>query len=275
MIIRGIEDVLDETRYSPIIVRQNDKYLSAGSDNLQGKGLSMSILSRRDEGVICHPNPKFVEDYKVLANSGVPVVFFGTIPKDMTDLENVSTVVWECGKPVEHAINHFIDLGKRRIGFVGVNHGIKADEIRYTSYTKTLDRNGLGVNPDWVVWWPPSYTKEEMTHCEVLKEIFTNGNTHPDAIFALNDTIAIKLLEILASIGVRVPEDVSVIGMGNYQVSALHGVSLSTMEEPMRQLGQQTAEVFLKLISDPGSKPIHKRIPWNKLIERKTTLGSY
>lgn len=274
MILRGIEEVLVHAGYLPLIIRQNEQYLRIESSYLSEKGLASAILPRRDEGVICHPNYMFRNDYVTLCRSGIPVVFFGTLPVDMTGLERASSVTWNCAPPVKHAVNHLVSLGRTRIAFVGANHGDQSDKVRLQAFNEALQENNIPLNPDWYIWWP-AYPADKITpsSADQLIRLFEKGRNTPSAIFALNDSIAIKVLEILASIGLRVPEEVAVIGMGNYQITGLHGVNLSTMEEPMEQMGREAARLLLKRIRDPNSEPEHKQISWNKLVARKSTVG--
>lgn len=267
-ITEGIEKVLDVYDYSAIILRHTSRELERDAlSNVHSK--SMQILARRDEGVICQPHMRFKQDYITLMNANIPVVFIGSLLEDMAGLERVNSVVWDCSKPVELAVNHLIEIGRKKIGFVGSRHGVASDMTRFETYTAVLRSRGLQVNPDWVVWGSGYKT----VPFDLVKKMFREPTDRPDAIFALNDSIGITLLEMLADLGLNVPDDVAVIGMGNLSITGFRGVGLSTVEEPQELLGIKAAELILDLINKKCVPPVHRRVEWNKLIARKSTVG--
>jgi DNA-binding LacI/PurR family transcriptional regulator len=273
LVMEGVEQILDPLHYSPLIVRHGVKVTSPTDTYFSGGVQAEAILKRRDEGVICQPHLKFKDDYISLLEAGVPVVFIGSLLNDMTNIEKASSVTWNCDSAVKAAIEHLIDTGRRKIAFFGAKHNVQSDFARYQAYEDALRAHSIPVNPKWVVWGPGyQETIDKTVQVEKVREMFSNSTEAPDAIFALNDSIALSLLGIIESIGIRVPEDVSIIGMGNLEVTGLHGIGLSTMEEPLVEMGKQAAETLLELIKNPLSEPIKKQIICNKLIVRRTTL---
>lgn len=259
----GVIQVLSDTRFSPIIIpygrctaTQKDWY------ELEHREI-YSILERRDEGVICQPVANAQEDLSQITGKGIPMVFLGSLLEDMRGLENVSSVAWNCVPAVTTAVNHLINSGRKRIGFVGAKHGLVSDNERFDAYRNTLEQAGLEVNSKWVFRGgifslPP---------LETIEAIFLDSEK-PDAFFALNDFIAIELLKMLNKIGIRVPEDVAIAGMGDLPISEAYG--LTTMSEPLNELGKQSAELLIQQIDSPYSESIHRRIDCDILKVRRT-----
>jgi LacI family transcriptional regulator len=96
------------------------------------------------------------------------------------------------------------------------------------------------------------------------------GNDRPDAIFALNDSIGIVVIESFDAMGVRVPNDVAVVGVGDMMISRYRRINLTTIVEPLEELGKVAAETVLELIEKPASKPTHKVVNCCELKIRTT-----
>ena len=222
-----------------------------------------AILERRDEGVICQPTANSQDDLSMLAEQRLPMVFLGSVLEDMTGLEDVSTVTWNCEPAVVTAVNHLIRSGRKRIGFIGARHGMIADIERFNAYLRTLEQAGLETNFKWIfrggVFTLPSL--------EIIETTFLDSEK-PDAFFALNDAAAIHLLKILNEIGIRVPDDVAIVGMGDLPVSEAYGIT--TMSEPLDELGRRSADVLMQLLEDPDLEPVHYGIDSNVIKVRRT-----
>jgi len=87
----------------------------------------------------------------------------------------------------------------------------------------------------------------------------------------MNDAIASGLLDELNEINVRVSKDVAVVGMGDLAVSRYGGIHLTTVHEPLEEMGSSAAEVVLKLIENPTHPPVHRKITCNELKIRRTS----
>ena len=104
-----------------------------------------------------------------------------------------------------------------------------------------------------------------------MPHIFAPGREHPDAIFAMNDGIAIPLITEIERMGLHVPGDVAVGGIGDLPMSGAWGISLTTVAEPVRAMGAEAARVAISLIKDPGSEAIHRILPAGELMARRST----
>ena len=266
-IMQGILEVLRPKHYTPIITLYDRmSVLKHDKSGIIREELA-PILRRRDEGVICVPRPNAREDYKTLIRQGIPLVFIGQLLNDMTGLEEVSSVMWDNAPAVKTAVQHLINTGRRRIAFVGARHGVQSDNERFQAFENTLREAALPINEKWVVW---GQTDIGVT-AEMIAPMFSGDGEKPDAIFAINDSVAIELIKMLADLGIRVPDDVAVVGMGDFFVSAMSGIGLTTVQEPREEIGRGCAETVLELIKNPKRKAIHRTITCNGLKIRKTS----
>ena len=265
-VMKGIMGVLGPTDYTPIISLHGQiPFLTHGDNGYQRKEI-VSILQRRDEGVICHPINAALEDYLLLINAGIPVTFIGALPEDMTCLENVNSVTWDCEPAAKTAVQHLIQTGRQRIGFFGGRNGVQSDNIRYNAYVQALEEAGLEVNKKWITWGPT----HAQSVVEQMESMFFGAKERPDAFFALNDAGAMTLLNILGSLDLRVPEDVAVIGMGDLPIARHHTTNLTTMHEPLEEMGREAVKVVLTQIEKSDRTPIHRKISCKELKIRQT-----
>ena len=220
--------------------------------------------------MICHSFIGDVKQYARIVDSGIPLVFLGDVPRTLGEMPGINSVVWDDEQAVKTAVEHLVDIGRRKIAFIGADHGVISDHRRMAAYEKTMEEIGLELKEEWMVWMKRKQFSDSSTR-ECLENLFAPGKEKPDALFALNDMIALNILTFADELGIKVPDDVAVIGMGDLPISKLAG--LSTMREPLGELGEAAAQMVLELIEDPTKTPLHRDITCNELVIRKTTTA--
>ncbi|RKX47602.1 MAG: hypothetical protein DRP64_00580 [Verrucomicrobia bacterium] len=229
-----------------------------------------SAIRRRDEGVICHSFMGDVQQYSKIIKSGIPLVFLGDVPCSLSGMTEINSVVWDDEQAVKTAVEHLVDTGRRKIAFIGADHGVISDHRRFSAYERSMEEAGLELRKNWMFWLKQKSFSDTTTR-ETLELLFAPGKEKPDALFALNDMIALNILNLADKVGIKIPDDVALIGMGDLPITKLIG--LSTMREPLGELGEAAAQMVLELIEDPTKTPLHRDIVCNELMIRKTTGG--
>ena len=264
-VMTGMLEVLGPSPYTPFVATHR-----FDADLFTREALSS--LERRDDALICHPLPDLRGVYKRLAGGSVPVVFLGDRPSDATHTKGFSSVVWDAGAAARVAVQHLVQLGRRRIGFLGIDYRMQMSQERAAAYRAVLREAGLTAEPHWTFEPPASSTIEQIVE-PGLDRMFAAGQAHPDALFVLNDGIALPTLESLFRRGIRVPADVAVVSMGDLPLTGHAAIGLSTLREPVEQMGREAAEMALRLIEDPAAGPLRHTIACAELHARRTTLG--
>jgi LacI family transcriptional regulator len=281
----GVNKVLRENGYTSFIaVDWSDSEILRQEIN--------SLLERQDEGVICQANRSLMGSdssldlYEFLVENGPPVVFVGNVLDEWSDLSNINTVLWNEKPSISKAISHLASTGCKKIAFVGSHHGVTSDNSRYEAYREALIDSGLDFREDRVVWAEShhldlnSYSKTVYDISKgnstdfwkyVLSPIFNKTKDRPDAILAINDDIAMRVWEAIDNMGLRVPEDVSIIGIGNL---FNYNMYLTSIVEPIPMMGQVAAEVMLDAIKGTNKNAQHKVVEHNELVLRQTTRGN-
>ena len=259
-IMLGMEEVLAGSGYTPFVGLHRWKVKRAREE-------LFSCLQRRDVGVICQPFTVERDVYAPVLDGDIPFVFLADRPEGIPE---ASFVGWDAGPAARVAVEHLIDTGRRRIGFIGMDYPMEMSRARHEAYVDVLREAGLPFREDWNGLIPMQWGVGDAL-VQTVNDMFAPGQEHPDALFALNDAIALPLLQRFDQLGIRVPDDVAVIGMGDLDASHRWPASLSTVREPLEEMGKAAAAVVLELTANPRKAPIHRLIPGQDLKARKTT----
>jgi DNA-binding LacI/PurR family transcriptional regulator len=230
----------------------------------------LACLQRRDEAIITVPLPGLDDVYLQAERMGMPLIFIGDRP---ANLPKAHFVAWNSPQDTRTAIGHLIDIGRKRIGFVGFDYPMPLNVARYEAYRSVLKEAGLRINERWVVRASMMLSPDEIIE-QSLEQVFGPGQAFPNALFVQHDGLAVVLLDALRGKGIRVPDDVALIGLGDYPVSRHAGIGLSTMREPIAEIGRESAEAAMSLIAKPNQKPIQHLLPCGQLSVRQTTVSA-
>lgn len=159
------------------------------------------------------------------------------------------------------ATEHLLSLGHRRIAFLGGRDDLDSARQRERGYRTAMQAHGLAVDTSLVRLG--DYTSEAAR--EAVTDLFDNGE-RPTALFAANDLSAIGALEAIHDLGLRAPEDISIVGFDNIPESALTRPALTTIEQPIQKMGEQALSMLLDIIAG-RDVPGHVRLP-TRLVER-------
>ena len=195
------------------------------------------------------------------ANPGIPVVAVDphTGPSGLPTVDSDNT------HGAVLATEHLITLGHRRIGFLGGRTDLESARLREEGYRRALTAAGIPVDDD--LMRVGGYRPE--TADAPARELLTMTD-RPTAIFAANDLSAIKVLEVARSLGLRVPEDLSVVGFDNVPESALVTPSLTTVNQPIQRMGAEAITLLLDLMRGETDRETHIRLP-TELVVRGST----
>ena len=162
------------------------------------------------------------------------------------------TVVIDDVRGGELATSHLIDLGHRRIAFMGDK---PSDPFRFASssdrthgYERALEQAGIEVRPEYV----RQGTQVDHLARSIAIDLLRLPE-RPTAIFAASDQQALGVLEAARILGIRVPEELSVVGFDDVEVAAY--VGLTTVRQPLFESGRRGADLLLRLLTEGGEQP--------------------
>lgn len=255
--LRGIEAVLADSDYDLVIynvetTHQRDRYLRT------------LVEPHRTDGILVVSLPPDPASVPALAAASVPVVF---IDVHVSYVSSMPSVVGDDIAGGAAAARHLLELGHRRIGFIGdapdSPFGFTSSQDREAGMRRELDAAGVELRPEWVGHGAHGrYEARELTRRMLSRE------PRPTAIFAASDTQALGVIAAAHEAGLNVPDDLSVIGYDD--IEAADYVGLTTIRQQLFESGRRGAEILLAAIDQrPESGPVVRLSP--ELVVRATT----
>ncbi|NLM39484.1 MAG: LacI family transcriptional regulator [Firmicutes bacterium] len=232
--LNGVSTVLFEHGYSMLLPQ-------VSPNDVQETITSLSAQGRVDGVVLTEPR---LDDPRIefLKNSRIPFVFLGS-----TNAPDVSWVDGDNIGGAYSAVQELYRLGHRRIAIITGEEGLVSTANRCRGYEHAMADLGLAVDPDLV--WHGDFTREG-AYRVVRERLMADGGMNATAIFASNDLMAIGAIQALHEAGLRVPEDVSVIGFDGVEVGKYLTPPLTTVQQPIHELGRQVAYTLLGLLEE-------------------------
>ncbi|KNF09745.1 ribose operon repressor [Gottschalkia purinilytica] len=245
---RGVEDIASKEGYSVILCNTDD------DPDKEKKYISL-LNEKRVDGIIftgasTHSHEHILE----LIKSGVPVILMDR----RIDYENTFGVFIENFKGGYDATNYLISLGHKKIGCITGPLNTKESEERFNGYKKALKEAGIDFNEDLVIESNYKITGGADAATELLEK------QNVTAIFAFNDMMAYGVYKAAKLLGLKIPDDISVIGFDDVQISQILEPELTTVKQPIYDMGAESAKMLITRIK---GKKIKK-----KIIKFKTEL---
>jgi DNA-binding LacI/PurR family transcriptional regulator len=174
---------------------------------------------------------------------------------------DVTNVVLDQRRAAELILRHLYQLGHRKISFMrGGSHSSDADE-RWECLMVVARDLKLTIRPEWVMQLELKVSTPELGYVPAVELLNRNGSssTKPDDLFTamvcFNDIAAIGAIRALRERRLSVPEDVSIVGFDDIQSAAFQNPSLTTIRQPLRNMGAMAAKILLRRIRAQGSDP--------------------
>jgi LacI family transcriptional regulator len=143
------------------------------------------------------------------------------------------------------ATEHLIGLGHRRIGFLAGRPDLESARLREQGFRQAMAAAGLPALPELV---RIGGYEQESAEEPVRQMLALPADRRPTAVFAANDVSALETMRVAAELGLRIPDELSVIGFDNIPESALIQPGLTTIEQPIQQMGYEAVRILIGLI---------------------------
>lgn len=206
-----------------------------------------------------------------LVETNVPVVAIG---RDLAHI-NIDFVSPDNLKGGFDATQHLIDLGHKRIAFIGANLRTGSNLKRLQGYIDALKQHGIPVDERLITGRSEGiadevgYSTEEIGF-EGMKRLLSLPEP-PTAVFARNDFTAIGAMRAINEAGLKIPSDIAIVGFDDIPLAARMSPSLTTVRQPMRAEGQIAAAMLLERITGKANISRRERILDCELIVRESS----
>ncbi|HEY1272727.1 MAG TPA: LacI family DNA-binding transcriptional regulator [Terriglobales bacterium] len=185
------------------------------------------------------------------------------------EVKGVTNILLDHGHAAQVALKHLTELGHSKIAFIKGQEFSSDTEVRWSAITSVAQAMGLAVCPKLTTQLVGDSPSPELGY-QVTKELIARREPF-SALFAFNDISAIGAIRALREAGLRVPEDVSVVGFDDIQSAAYQNPRLTTVRQPLRKMGKIAAETVLRNIGRPADPRARQITVEPELIVRETT----
>lgn len=163
------------------------------------------------------------------------------------------------------AVSHLIELGRKRISYIGRSDDKETTEDRFEGYRKALSENLIKIDTNLI-----KYTNFEQENILNVINSLLSAPQRPDAFFAFNDRIAIEILSQCKKMNISVPEDVAIVGYDNIRSSLVTNPPLTTLTQNLLELGEKSVEMLIEAISKKDFVRREIIIPVDLVIREST-----
>lgn len=216
-------------------------------DTLKEKLTDGIILSGKIDEKLLH----------ILRERNIPFILAGNY-----NFEGVNKVSWDATKGAHEGVRCLIELGHRNIGFISGPLAYQVNLELLKGYELALQETGIGYNEDFI------QSDEQEDVAKLIAKLFALP-TVPTAIFAVNDMMAIKAMEQLKEKGIKIPEDISIVGCGDIELSSHVTPSLTTIRIFLEDLGKMAVKKIMECIYGNDNLP-HTTIVPHELVVRES-----
>ena len=256
-VISGIEDIAYKAGYTVMICQSNEKYDRevANADML---------LAHRVDGVLVSVAKEATnfDHLRTLKERGIPLVFFDRIVPGL----EADQVVIDDEEAAYKATKHLIDNGRKRIvHFSGPEH-LQISRNRKEGYLRAIREAGIADDPALIIQ-ADNFEKAVVA----VRHMIDKGNL-PDGIFATNDLTAVGAMQGLQKLGVKIPEQIAIVGFSDGRLSGITNPPLTSVDQHGYEMGSLATEILLQRIhsSDENYTPVTRVLQANLVVRESS-----
>lgn len=244
-LIRGIEQVARAAGYNVMICQSND-------DPTLEKDIINTLLGAQVDGIIASlaKSTNDYSHYEKLKLAETPLIMVDRV----IDLSHTSTVVIDDFLGAYKAVEHLIEQGCSRIAHFGGALHLDIYKNRFQGYQRALLDNGIDYDENLVIC-SDLELRDGRTSMQALLKL----PEPPDAILSASDYAAVGAMEVLQERGIKIPEEVALVGFMNELFTAFTAPKLSSINQQSEQMGQVAAQVFLEEIKLGTANFAHRK----------------
>ena len=234
-VISGIEDVANQAGYNVILAQSNESIE-------REKKVIKALFNSRVDGMLLSISRETnnYDHIESILSKGVPIVFYDR----MYTNPNTSKVIVDDYVGAKEVVNHLIEQGCKRIALLEGTPGLMISVDRKRGYIDALAENKIAFDENLVIPCPEATLEDGKEAAEKLLAL----KVQPDGIFATSDPMAMGAITVLREKGIKIPADIAVAGFSNWFYGQLMEPSLTTVDQPGFEMGQEAARLLIRQI---------------------------
>ncbi|MBC8319986.1 MAG: LacI family DNA-binding transcriptional regulator [Bacteroidetes bacterium] len=256
-IINGIEEVAYQNNFNVLIVQSNESYLREVLN-------TQALLGNRVDGMLASfsKETKDFSHFQQLIDNEIPLVFYDrAIDKFHADI-----VVVDDYSGAYDAVNHLLNRGCRRIAFYSAPQHLLLGKDRLQGYINALEHHNIVYDKN-LVYSCDTFESAVKISTSILKKV-----DRPDGVFAVNDLTAIGVMKTAKLLGIKIPEELKVVGFENSKSAGICEPELTSVDQFGYNLGKKAMSILLSRIKNESINyvPI-KHVIKTKLMVRASS----
>ena len=258
-VARGVEDVLIK-EHRPLILGN-----SAQNEERERTYLDL-FEQQRMSGVLITPVGNVIDRLRRLRDRGTSVVLVDRL----TRAKEFSSVSVDDKMGGRLATQHLLEIGRRRIGFIGGPASLPQVKARLTAARAAVEEHGDAS----LAFVETTTMNADAGRTGAEQLLALPKRKRPDAVFAANDLIALGVLQALTLAQLRVPDDIAIVGYDDIDFAESAAIPLSSVHQPALEIGSAAATLLLEVIAGGNTETDIKRIKLKpELVVRRSTRG--
>lgn len=254
-IVRGIEDCCTRAGYTVLLANTDN-------DDQKERSILQVMARRRVDGLIIATAHREYPILTEVLQSDYPVVLVNRT----ADHPPLPSVSGDDHAGIGLAVRHLVELGHTRIAHLAGAAAVSTGLTRQQSFVSWMSSSGLVVDPDLIehcTWFTQQAGAEAFTTLLDRGVDFT-------AVVAANDLVALGCYDVAADRGIRIPEDISVVGYNDIPFTDRFAPPLTSVRIPHYQIGVKAAELMLEAIDAPPTMTVAVRLPPELMVRGST-----
>ncbi len=253
-IINGIEEVAYQYNYNVLVVQSNESYMREVL-------ISQTLLGNRVDGMLVSfsKETKDFSHFKQIIDNEIPIVFYDRAIDNL----QADVVVVDDYTGAYDAVNHLLNSGCKRVAFYSAPQHLILGKDRLQGYIDALEHHGI------------KYDKNLVYSCDTFESAIKISNSvlkkidRPDGIFAVNDLTALGVMKTARKLGIRIPEDLKIVGFENSRNATISEPELTSIDQFGYMLGKKAMTILLERIKNESLEyEPSKHVIKTKLIVR-------
>lgn len=245
-LINGIEDAAARFNYNILVYQSRE-------EEAREKQLTLLLKANRVDGMLISiaRNTKNYDHLELLKKHNMPVVYFDRVPQ----MNNIYAITTNLAVATAEAVNFLLEKGHQRIALVNGPSALPASQERLGGYLSGLRKNGLPVNPAWLV--STDFSKESTQ--AAMQHLLTLPN-RPSAIIVFNDYVAMDAMKYAKRLQVKVNKDVCFVSFANDPfVEWMDNPLLASIEQYPYLQGEKATTLLMELLQSKKKTSRHER----------------
>ena len=267
-VIQGIEKVALERGYNVIIGLSNESFDKEviNMETLANGSIDGFILSVATETMLQKDYHHFMETI----NQGMPIVMFDRVIEEIP----CDKVVIDDFEGAKNAVERLLQSGSKKIALITTEDYISVGYLRTKGYLEALANNGIDSDPNLMMRIDGQLeSEEELRKVEQEIETLLQSNNSIDAIFTVNELYAVLVIKVAKKLGLRIPEDLQVIGFTDGVLSRHATPALTTVSQHAQQMGEVSARLLIDRLEHKEDDENYETVLIEtELIQRESTL---